>query len=212
MPNIDINIKCGNSLISRFGLADDLDSKTIKAEIQDYKQKVTQYKQNIGSKRDVLQAIDAMEAKFQTDLKEKHGATQKFNDALVQYVAKFGLDDLNDEQFKVARKIKLLGKKTSFLDENIDQTEKAKFKKILDYAWSAVEEIESGAIWQNAFEWRFEFPEVLNEEGDFVGFDVVIGNPPYVQIKEISETDKSFLRIIINFQTVDLIYFIFSLS
>ncbi len=146
MPNIDINIKCGNSLISRFGLADDLDSKTIKAEIQDYKQKVTQYKQNIGSKRDVLQAIDAMEAKFQTDLKEKHGATQKFNDALVQYVAKFGLDDLNDEQFKVARKIKLLGKKTSFLDENIDQTEKAKFKKILDYAWSAVEEIESGAI------------------------------------------------------------------
>ncbi len=53
---------------------------------------------------------------------------------------------------------------------------------------------------------------MLNEEGDFVGFDVVIGNPPYVQIKEISETDKSFLRIIINFQTVDLIYFIFSLS
>jgi adenine-specific DNA-methyltransferase len=27
--------------------------------------------------------------------------------------------------------------------------------------------------------WRFEFPEVLNNDGDFVGFDVVIGNPPY---------------------------------
>ncbi|MGZ5486545.1 MAG: Eco57I restriction-modification methylase domain-containing protein, partial [Nitrososphaeraceae archaeon] len=24
------------------------------------------------------------------------------------------------------------------------------------------------------------FPEVLNDEGDFVGFDVVIGNPPYI--------------------------------
>ena len=29
------------------------------------------------------------------------------------------------------------------------------------------------------FEWRFEFPEVLNDDGDYLGFDVVIGNPPY---------------------------------
>ncbi|MCW3109620.1 MAG: type restriction endonuclease [Segetibacter sp.] len=29
----------------------------------------------------------------------------------------------------------------------------------------------------NAFEWRFEFPEVLDDEGDFAGFDMVIGNP-----------------------------------
>ncbi|MBC7416997.1 MAG: Eco57I restriction-modification methylase domain-containing protein [Pedobacter sp.] len=48
------------------------------------------------------------------------------------------------------------------------------------------QEIESGKIYENAFEWRFEFPEVLNEQGDFVGFDVVIGNPPYgVSIKNI---------------------------
>jgi methylase of polypeptide subunit release factors len=46
-------------------------------------------------------------------------------------------------------------------------------------------------VYENAFEWRFEFPEVLNDEGDFVGFDVVIGNPPYVQLSEIpSTTDK----------------------
>jgi hypothetical protein len=43
-----------------------------------------------------------------------------------------------------------------------------------------LEGIRSNKIYENAFEWRFEFPEVLNEEGDFVGFDVVIGNPPYV--------------------------------
>ena len=43
-----------------------------------------------------------------------------------------------------------------------------------------MQNVESNKIFENAFEWRFEFPEVLNEKGDFVGFDVVIGNPPYV--------------------------------
>jgi adenine-specific DNA-methyltransferase len=42
------------------------------------------------------------------------------------------------------------------------------------------DEVLGNKIFENAFEWRFEFPEVLNEEGDFVGFDVVIGNPPYI--------------------------------
>ena len=40
--------------------------------------------------------------------------------------------------------------------------------------------IETNKIYEEAFEWRFEFPEVLNDDGDFVGFDVVIGNPPYL--------------------------------
>lgn len=29
-------------------------------------------------------------------------------------------------------------------------------------------------------EWRMEFPEVLDEEGNYVGFDLVIANPPYI--------------------------------
>ncbi|TAG37693.1 MAG: type II restriction endonuclease, partial [Cytophagia bacterium] len=40
-------------------------------------------------------------------------------------------------------------------------------------------------LYGNAFEWRFEFPEVLDENGDFMGFDVVVANPPYgVKSKE----------------------------
>src|SRR5699024_3189626 len=42
-----------------------------------------------------------------------------------------------------------------------------------------IEEIKNNKIYENAFEWRFEFPEVLNDDGDFVGFDAVIGNPPW---------------------------------
>ncbi len=45
-----------------------------------------------------------------------------------------------------------------------------------------IEEIKNNKIYENAFEWRFEFPEVLDDNGDFVGFDVVIGNPPYYSL------------------------------
>ena len=36
-----------------------------------------------------------------------------------------------------------------------------------------IQEIKDNKIFENAFEWRFEFPEVLNDD-EFVGFDVVI--------------------------------------
>jgi tRNA1(Val) A37 N6-methylase TrmN6 len=55
-----------------------------------------------------------------------------------------------------------------------------------------IEDIESGKIYKNTLEWRFEFPEVLNDDGDFVGFDVVIGNPPYVPSKNLDEKEKGF--------------------
>jgi hypothetical protein len=42
-----------------------------------------------------------------------------------------------------------------------------------------IEDFRANIIYEDSFEWRFEFPEVLNDHGDFVGFDLVIGNPPY---------------------------------
>ncbi|MFA5566958.1 MAG: TaqI-like C-terminal specificity domain-containing protein, partial [Acidimicrobiia bacterium] len=47
-------------------------------------------------------------------------------------------------------------------------------------------------IYENAFEWRFEFPEVLNDDGDFVGFDVVIGNPPWGA--NLTEQELKFIK------------------
>lgn len=65
-----------------------------------------------------------------------------------------------------------------------------------------VEEIKSNKIYENAFEWRFEFPEVLNNDGDFVGFDVVIGNPPYVFAREnFDDSTKKYFYD--NYKTID---------
>ena len=57
-----------------------------------------------------------------------------------------------------------------------------------------IEEIKSNKIYENAFEWRFEFPEVLNNNGDFTGFDVVIGNPPYIPLEAFEFSVKEYFK------------------
>src|SRR5690606_20540281 len=73
-------------------------------------------------------------------------------------------------------------KKTKALAAEIDKLE------------AEIEESKSSKIFENAFEWRFEFPEVLDDEGRFVGFDVVIGNPPYSRQEELTEFKPFFQR------------------
>ncbi len=53
-------------------------------------------------------------------------------------------------------------------------------------ALEATQQARNEGLYRNAFEWRFEFPEVLDEDGGFVGFDVVIGNPPYIRQEELA--------------------------
>ncbi|MFM6106102.1 MAG: Eco57I restriction-modification methylase domain-containing protein, partial [Sphaerospermopsis kisseleviana] len=82
-----------------------------------------------------------------------------------------------------------LENQTSLFEETKAE-KKAREKKIaklnneIDKLRVEIEDIENGKIYNDAFEWRFEFPEVLNNDGVFVGFDVVIGNPPYIGGRE----------------------------
>jgi small nuclear ribonucleoprotein (snRNP)-like protein len=41
-------------------------------------------------------------------------------------------------------------------------------------------------VMKRALEWMIEFPEILREDGSFDGFDVVIGNPPYISLENLS--------------------------
>jgi hypothetical protein len=58
-----------------------------------------------------------------------------------------------------------------------------------------IREIKDNKIYENAFEWRFEFPEVLDDNGDYVGFDVVIGNPPYVGLQSMSTDSHALSKL-----------------
>jgi len=180
LPNIDINIKCGNSLISRFDLKDDLKDafkgKDVKYSFSEYKNAVAEYKETNDKRRkhEVLAIINEVKNNFNSSINNR--IISKFKKEEKPYLEeKERLDNLE----KWGHKIK--------------KSEKDNLKNLKSKAEKALaekEEIINNAIYNNAFEWRFEFPEVLDDNGDFIGFDVVIGNPPYISAWEMHENDE----------------------
>lgn len=183
LPNIDINIKQGNSLVSRFALDEDLRPvlKQNKWKIEDYRIAIASYQaaRDKESKRELLEQIDRIKAGFQTHI---------FNrDPRIKQLAK-----LRGQKILLENKSEIgdLFEKLSADDvaQDVDKLE-LQIARIE----SEIEEIRSAVIYRDAFEWRFEFPEVLNEEGDFVGFDVVVGNPPYIRIQDLFQNQPEIL-------------------
>lgn len=193
LPNIDINIKTGNSLISRFDLKDEIKINNIKQEIKNYKERVREYKENLGTKKDVLASIENLKSKFRLTLKAEYKVTKDRNQKLREYVTDFGHEGLNDDLLLTAIKNKY-GHAQNLFGEKADAKKQAKLLEELTKLETQIDEIEKGKIYEDAFEWRFEFPEVLDEDGNFVGFDIVIGNPPYGA--ELSNEDKDLFKTI----------------
>ncbi|MFN4000199.1 Eco57I restriction-modification methylase domain-containing protein [Algoriphagus sp.] len=169
LPNIDINIKCGNSLVSRFTIDADLKQtlKKSKWSIDSYRIAVDTYRnaESKEQKREMERLIADIKSDFRSEI--------SLNDPKVKKLRKLSgeLFQMTNQQqlFEMSKKEKAdWNKKVQQLTEETKKIE------------TEIEEIKANKIFENAFEWRFEFPEVLNDEGDFVGFDVVIGNPPYV--------------------------------
>ena len=71
------------------------------------------------------------------------------------------------------------------------------------------EEIVNNAIYHDAFEWRFEFPEVLADDGSYIGFDAIIGNPPYFQIQYSEYSSMNYFSKYNVFEKTGDIYSIF---
>lgn len=183
LPNIDINIKCGNSLVSRFGLDSDLKqalrNSSSKLTIDSYRIAVQTYRnaQSKEQKREMKTLINEIKSNFRSEISQ--------SDPKFKRLAK-----LKNELYTMTEHPKLFAlsnKEKAGWNKKV-ATLTADTKKLE----TEIEEIKANKIFENAFEWRFEFPEVLNDDGDFVGFDVVIGNPPYgVSIKD--KTEREYL-------------------
>ena len=176
LPNIDINIKCGNSLLSRFPLDADLTKalKSIKYDIKAYRGFVNDYKneKNRDVKRGLQKIIDGIKGDFKTEIIKTGKDFQNY------YKAKGDFEKLT-QQFSF---FEMTPKEKKKWNEDV----KAASDKMKKYE-AVLDEIRNNVIYKNAFEWRFEFPEVLNNKGEFEGFDLIIGNPPY--IKEYENRD-----------------------
>lgn len=132
LPNIDINIKCGNSLFSNHPVC--VGKKINKVEgsyalIQNYKRFVKEYKQ----------------------CKSK-GLKQRVRESILR---------IKKELFPYVQY------------ELFEDNSKKDTPKIQD-------------VKKQALEWMIEFPEILSNKGEFEGFDVIIGNPPYISLEDKS--------------------------
>ncbi len=203
LPNIDINIKCANSLIFNFPLNSKLTigqtlefSKNLKAEIKEYKNSVMLYKEGLGEKTKILQNIAKLKSLITNYFIEQHQANKQLKESLKAFISEYG-DEVFDlstafgmEMLKIARhnNYKFTPTLESMKPSPIGVEANRLLIKIRE-CYEILENLRNS----KALEWRFEFPEVLNDEGDFLGFDCIIGNPPYIDYRKIDEKTKIFL-------------------
>ena len=196
LPNIDINIKTGNSLLSRYGLNEKFTQRNIRELVERFKQAVHDYKEGVGEKRELERIIENLEHSFAMTLRAQGKAVRKLEASLKNYVTEFGIEGLIDELQLMAIKKGFVRQDRLFSDETITKAKEKERKNLLEEIrrqYDTIKEMESSAFYEEAFEWRFEFPEILNEEGDFEGFDIVIGNPPYIR-QELFKPFKPYLK------------------
>lgn len=134
LPNIDINIKSGNSLINKLPFM-------------------------IGSR------IGANGVEFEKNTKK---LIEKYRKLVAEY------RNVSDKALKheIRKNIENIKANLHSIYNQISFTIDKNSEIVFDYG-------DNNSIYKNAFEWAIEFPELLSEKGVFMGFDCIIGNPPY---------------------------------
>jgi hypothetical protein len=184
--------------VSRFAIDADMKQalKKSKWNIDTYKTAVATYRnaQNKEQKRETEELIRNIKADFKSEISK--------NDP--KLLRKHRLEG---DLFNLMYQTSVFGETEKEKKEKTKQAEL--LQKEIEKLEAEIEEIKSNRIFENAFEWRFEFPEVLNDDGDFVGFDAVIGNPPYIQLQAMKETSEQLKRF--GYQTYEKTGDIYSL-
>ncbi len=226
LPNIDINIKCGNSLIFNFPLNSKLTigqtlefSKNLKAEIKEYKNSVMFYKEGLGEKAKILQNIAKLKSLIINYFIEQHQAKRHLKESLKAFISEYG-DGIFDistafgmEMLKIARhkdnNYKFVPTLTKKQPSPIGVEANRLLIKIKE-CYETLENLKNS----KTLEWRFEFPEVLDDEGDFLGFDCIIGNPPYIRQEQIKDIKPLLQKQYPDFynSTADIYTYFFALS
>lgn len=189
LPNIDINIKVGNSLLHRFNLGQDISEILRKSgiSISAYRKAVSDYKNahSKEEKHDLEDYLRQIKGNLRTQIGLKDPKVVSLNKLNAD------LDNL------LAPQLFEISKKEQAQRDKQAKDLQAKIAKIQ----AEVDEIKDNKIFVGAFEWRIEFPEVLDEDGRFVGFDCVIGNPPYIQLQKMGADADTLQKM--NYETYE---------
>lgn len=149
LPNIDINIKVGDSLLSKYPVQNG-------RLIADYLTR----DERADRKRDSLK----------NSLIEYRQLVQEYKTG-------------KSQSSKMMLRQKIAGIKSRMVED-------VQIEMFDEYKGSAGDTID----FSNSLEWMFEFPEILDDEGRFIGFDAIIGNPPYVQLQSMGEMSDVYSK------------------
>src|SRR5690554_6098523 len=188
LPNLDYKIVVGNSLVSKF------DDTVIEIE-WDRKGSVGEADKHVQGVQNSLKSISAKQKEFFESKSNKQKAKLKAEiralklDVLINQLSFNKASYLNKNQ-KVTDMG--FGLKATDHKKNLEvDLQVAEFDKALAKLQKLKENPEQDF---NHFDWKLDFPEVLNPlVNEFTGFDIVIGNPPYVEHKKLKHI-SSFLK------------------
>ncbi|GAA9916544.1 class I SAM-dependent DNA methyltransferase [Helicobacter pylori] len=213
LPNIDINIKCGNSLISRFDFKQSLTHyPNIKEKTQQYKKLVKNYKEGLfddktrlsNQIKDLLKTFQnfCLNDKYKKEIKAFVTQCEEYRKLYGNYFAK---DDADLGHY--------ISENPFPKHEDISDNEEIQ-QQAYQYFLKLKQTYNMIYNFNNSLEWRFEFPEVLDDEGDFLGFDCIIGNPPYIRQEQIREIKPLLQKQYQDFynSTADIYTYFFALS
>jgi type I restriction-modification system DNA methylase subunit len=182
LPNLDYKLMCGDSLIS-----------TIHGEqlIPD----PTKTQQGMLAVTPIQQAIQPLlelqHQYFDAQTEERHRLREQILSAEAN-VFRVAVADRRQywkgKQQELERKIKVMKGKASKAQEKERVEIAAKLAELDKFAL----EVESGERALNFFQYNLHFRDVFEEKD---GFDVVIGNPPYVRHERIEQDYKDALKI-----------------
>ena len=183
LPNLDYKITCGNSLLSRYPIDAPIENVFVeynKGKKENEKMTLTKYKElvreytntsNHQTKKLFRKTIEDIKSAFKTEL------SNQFKEKLS----------------KLRGKISMLEGSTLFGERTkVEKVELKKLKEQFNILEKEQEDIRTNKLYLDAFEWRFEFPSLLDEKGNFTGFDIIIGNPPYLRIQGIRDVNPLF--------------------
>lgn len=185
LPNLDYKIACGNSQIYRYSL-----DMPIADVFEEYNQiqKAKAQKENVKWEKFTLDKYKELVVGYTEEHNDKKGLKAKINEIKTCFKTTLAKGDIKKRQL-IERKVNDYEAIPMFGESlaKVDPTGYSKAKKELNKLKEKESEILTNKKFQNSFEWRFEYPQLLNGKGDFIGFDIIIANPPYIKEGRMSK-------------------------
>jgi hypothetical protein len=186
LPNLDYKITCGNSLLSRYPI--DAPIENVFVEYNRVGKENARKEKSIWNKF-TLEDYKRLVVGYTEEHTDKVGLKSKINDIKNCFKNTLAQGDIRQRQLAEQRvyeyeAIPLFGKRKAEEDPIGYAAAKSKLNKLKEKEHAIL----NNKKYEKSFEWRFEYPQLLDDKGAFIGFDIIIANPPYIKEGRMSKT------------------------